>query len=168
MHRPEIEPVPELFDIHVMAFADESATAVDALARIFGIERRDAQRLIADAPVVVKRAATPQVADALLDALGEIGAQVVLLPSSRAAPTPQLPVSGPVEVSQTQRAEQPVEESERDFFAIDPKPSDPAPPPNRAAQEAAGWGGLDLAASSPRLAAPRVELGLDEDAHADV
>ena len=96
MDRDQLAYVPELFDIHVMAFADDSDAAVSALQEIFRIERDDAQRLIADAPVVVKRAAAPDVAEVLLDALTMIGAQVVLLPSRERERTPARRTPDPV------------------------------------------------------------------------
>lgn len=79
------DKLPELFDLHVMMFADTSGTAIAALQRAFSIDRRAAERLIRDVPVVVKRAATPEVAAALLDTLQGLGAQVVLLPSAAVA-----------------------------------------------------------------------------------
>jgi hypothetical protein len=79
------EKLPELFDIHVMFFADTSNEAITALQRAFSLERSVAEKLIADAPVMVKRAASPEVADSLLDVLNNLGAQVVLLPSTAGA-----------------------------------------------------------------------------------
>jgi hypothetical protein len=79
------EKLPELFDIHVMFFADTSNEAITALQRAFSLERSVAEKLIAAAPVMVKRAASPEVADSLLDVLNNLGAQVVLLPSASAA-----------------------------------------------------------------------------------
>jgi hypothetical protein len=79
------EKLPELFDIHVMFFADTSNEAITALQRAFSLERSVAEKLIADAPVMVKRAVSPEVADSLLDVLNNLGAQVVLLPSTAAA-----------------------------------------------------------------------------------
>jgi hypothetical protein len=76
------EKLPELFDIHVMFFADTSNEAITALQRAFALERSVAEKLIADVPVMVKRAASPEVADSLLDVLNNLGAQVVLLPST--------------------------------------------------------------------------------------
>ena len=65
-----------------MMFADRSSVAVSALQRAFALERDAAEKLLADAPIVVKRAATPEVAAALIDVLNQLGAQVVLLPSA--------------------------------------------------------------------------------------
>lgn len=163
MHRPEIEPVPELFDIHVMAFADESSTTVDALARVFAIGRDEAQRLIADAPVVVKRAASPAIADALLDVLGGLGAQVVLLPSQTVkAQAPKPPISAQVEAPEPSEGDA---DDERDFFASGPMPSDPAPAP--LAGTPAAWGGLDLEAPlRGQASAPRALLDDELVTHA--
>jgi hypothetical protein len=76
------EKLPELFDIHVMFFADTSNEAITALQHAFSLERSVAEKLVADVPVMVKRAASPEVADSLLDVLNNLGAQVVLLPST--------------------------------------------------------------------------------------
>jgi hypothetical protein len=125
LDRDQLAYVPELFDIHVMAFADESDAAVGALQEIFRIERSEAERLIADAPVVVKRAATPDVAEVLLDALTELGAQVVLMPAREREPArAAAPVAAPAQ----------------------------APAAATAATQPAGarWGGLDFAAEQPR------------------
>ena len=115
---------PELFDIHVMMFADRSSTAVVALQRAFALERAAAERLLGEAPVVVKRAATPEVAAALLDALGHLGAQVVLLPSALGA---------------------------SDVAAESPAPlASGAAAQNAASDENAAWGGLDLGSEPVR------------------
>jgi hypothetical protein len=141
---------PELFDIHVMLFAGDAEQTVAALAERFSIDRDAAERLIEDVPVVVKRAADPDVAAEMLDVLGSLGAQVVLLPAASAVP------------------------AETDLLEL----KVPSLPPPRApsklaqAQPAAGWGGLER--SAPRRAetadliarAPLAELDLgggDED-----
>ena len=160
LDRDQVAYVPELFDIHVMAFADDSETTVQALQDIFHIERGDAQRLIFDAPVVVKRAAPPDLAEVLLDALSQLGAQVVIMPSrerergrARAAAPAAQPFAAP--------------------------PPAPVPEPAPAAVSAAKWGGLDLqAGQSPvRRAAPEQAwnrlssippvLGGDDDSEPD-
>jgi hypothetical protein len=76
------EKQPELFDLHVMMFADRSTATVVALQQAFAIDREVAERLLAEAPIMVKRGADPEVAAVLLDALQSLGAQVVLLPSA--------------------------------------------------------------------------------------
>jgi len=76
------QKLPELFDIHVMLFADTSAATVAALQRAFSLEASAARKLVMQAPIIVKRGATPEVAAAIFDVLAPLGAQVVLLPSS--------------------------------------------------------------------------------------
>jgi hypothetical protein len=68
-----------------MMFADSSSATVAGLQQVFAIDRAMAEMLLREVPVVVKRAATPNVAAALIDALQKLGAQVVLLPSSGAS-----------------------------------------------------------------------------------
>ncbi len=65
-----------------MMFTDRSSATASALQQAFAIEHEVALRLLSQAPVVVKRAASPDVAAVLLDALQSLGAQVVLLPSA--------------------------------------------------------------------------------------
>ncbi|HMI89889.1 MAG TPA: hypothetical protein VK509_00935 [Polyangiales bacterium] len=136
MDRDQLAYVPELFDIHVMAFADDSETAVRALQDIFRIEREDARRLIADAPVVVKRSAAPDVAEALLDALSALGAQVVLMPARQREPAR---VAAPAPA------------------AAPPAPVPTAATPAPALSTGAGWGGLDLASEQIRARRPAPE-----------
>lgn len=78
---------PELFDIHVMIFCGDHESTVDGLSRFFAIDRAAAARLVEETPVVVKRAAEPDVAAEMLDVLGNLGAQVVLLPAASAVPS---------------------------------------------------------------------------------
>ena len=78
---------PELFDIHVMIFAGDPESTIAGLARYFLIDRAAAERLVEDVPVVVKRAAEPDVAAEMVDVLGALGAQVVLLPAASAVPS---------------------------------------------------------------------------------
>lgn len=78
---------PELFDIHVMLFAGDPETTVAGLERFFSIDREAAERLVTDVPVVVKRAAEPDIAAEMVDVLNELGAQVVLLPAACAVPS---------------------------------------------------------------------------------
>ena len=93
---------PELFDIHVMIFCGDPESTVEGLARFFAIDREAAVRLVEDVPIIVKRAAEPDVAAEMVDVLGGLGAQVVLLPAASAVPpetdllelkTPSIPPS---------------------------------------------------------------------------
>ena len=77
---------PELFDIHVMIFCGDPEATVEGLARFFAIDREAAVRLVEDVPIIVKRAAEPDVAAEMVDVLGGLGAQVVLLPAASAVP----------------------------------------------------------------------------------
>jgi hypothetical protein len=94
----EQAPLPELFDVHVMSFAGEADATANALRRLFAIDETLARKLVDDTPVLVKRAASAELASALCDALGKVGAQVVLLPSaaseaaSEGRPSRELPI----------------------------------------------------------------------------
>lgn len=90
----ELAREQQRFDIHVMAFSDRSLRVSQALQQAFAIDAETALELLSATPVVVKRAATPEVADALLDVLGRLGAQVVILPSPM-PPHGELAVSDP-------------------------------------------------------------------------
>jgi hypothetical protein len=89
MSAEELAHQQERFDIHVMAFGDRSPVAAEALQRAFALDEHTATRLLSETPVVVKRAATPEVASELLDVLIGLGAQVVLLPSAAHAAEPE-------------------------------------------------------------------------------
>jgi len=125
----ELGPPPELFDIHVMIFAGDPQSTIEGLERFFAIDREAAERLVEDVPVIVKRAAEPDVAAEMVDVLGNLGAQVVLLPAASLAP------------------------SETDLLELK-EPSIP-PPPSTAppAQPAATWGALESADPPPSRAA---------------
>jgi len=88
MSAEELAHQQERFDIHVMAFGDRSPAAAEALQRAFALDEHTATRLLSETPVVVKRAAPPDVANELLDVLIRLGAQVVLLPSAARAAEP--------------------------------------------------------------------------------
>ncbi len=122
---------PELFDIHVMIFCGDPESTVDGLARFFAIDRAAAARLFEETPVVVKRAAEPDVAAEMLDVLGTLGAQVVLLPAASAVP------------------------SETDLLEL--KAPSVAPPAQQNMSPAATWGALEpIAAPEKKLdRAPR-------------
>lgn len=130
------QKLPELFDIHVMLFADTSAATVAALQRAFSIDASSARKLVMQAPIVVKRAATPEVAAALFDVLAPLGAQVVLLPSSG------VPI--------VKRVEPPADE--------------PAHEAEAAAPVAHGWGGLEieLELPTPTPAWDELEIGTSD------
>jgi hypothetical protein len=122
---------PELFDIHVMIFCGDPESTVAGLARFFAIDRAAAARLVEETPVVVKRAAEPDVAAEMLDVLGNLGAQVVLLPAASAVP------------------------SETDLLELK-APSVAPPAPHKATQ--AAWGALEPMAAPEKIAravAPR-------------
>lgn len=133
----ELARLTQRFDIHVMAFADQSEATVAALQSAFTVDRATAQRMLAETPVVVKRAATPEVAGALLDVLNALGAQVVLLPSDIELPDTEVERGGEADLTQ-----------------------EPEPPPSAAS---AGWGGLDLPSSPPATPAARGALLLSQE-----
>jgi hypothetical protein len=117
-----------------MMFADRSSAAVLELQRAFALDRAAAERLLDEAPLVVKRAATPEVAAALIDALGQMGAQVVLLPS--AASAAREPKAEPI--------------------------SHAAPATGaKSADDAPAWGGLDLAPTPKAPDRPHVDWGAE-------
>jgi hypothetical protein len=134
-----------------MMFADRSDIAVSGLQRAFSLEREAARRLIADAPIVVKRSATPEVAAALIDVLNQLGAQVVLLPSATPSPVAEPPQS---------------QARAQDDAGVTWGGLDLAPEPQRARIE------LDLAsepppARAPSPAPPPLEYALDSDPERD-
>ena len=134
----ELAYLEQRFDIHVMAFADQSEDTARALQRAFSVDCATAQRMLEGTPVVVKRGATPEVASALLDELGRVGAQVVLLPSDTKGSLPP----------QAARA-----------AAASPKAHTSAP--HTAASgpvKASAWGGLDSPSTPP--ASPAVGSAL--------
>jgi hypothetical protein len=123
---------PELFDIHVMVFCGDPESTVDGLARFFAIDRAAAARLVEETPVVVKRAAEPDVAAEMLDVLGTLGAQVVLLPAASAVP------------------------SETDLLELkEPSVAPPAPAAPRNQSPGATWGALEPMAAPEKKRAPR-------------
>ena len=169
----ELGPPPELFDIHVMIFAGDPQSTVDGLARFFAIDRDAAERLVEDVPVIVKRAAEPDVAAEMVDVLGKLGAQVVLLPAASLAPSetdllelkepsfPPPPISAP-----------PARPAAATWGALEPlHAAEPAPSrataPRRAATvdliAAAPMAELELEARAPARSAPPTRRGVLDD-----
>jgi hypothetical protein len=126
---------PELFDIHVMIFAGDPQSTVEGLARFFSIDREAAERLVEDVPIIVKRSAEPDVAAEMVDVLGGLGAQVVLLPAASAI------------------------SAETDLLELKVPSVMPGPPARGASAE---WGALETA-PRPRRAEPRAEPSLHAD-----
>jgi len=145
---------PELFDIHVMIFAGDPRSTAEGLARFFSIDREAAERLVEEVPVIVKRCAEPDVAAEMVDVLGGLGAQVVLLPAAAAisAETDLLELKVPtVPPAPPERARS------AEWGALEPVERARAPEPARRADT------VDLIA-----AAPMAELDLTPPAQATV
>lgn len=103
----------DVFDVRVLAFAGASATTLQALQDLFGLDRAGAQRLLDSVPLVVRRAAPANEAQSFVDALRGIGAQVALeRPANLNSPERPVP-AGPAR----KPAPLPL-----------PKPARPAPP----------------------------------------
>ena len=135
-------PVPELFDIHVMYFVGDPRHIAGELSRAFNIDQQAALRIATDVPVTVKRNVGPDLAVQFLEVLGQLGAQVVLLPCARpGAPAPQPLPPRPRPISPLARRRPPAEQEEppssvaRGLFSakgglpLKPKPTAATPPP---------------------------------------
>lgn len=120
-------------DIFIVGLDISSQQVAQGIARVFGLDTRTAQRFVQNLPRVVRRAASPAIAERYVNALRSVGARVECRPSLPPPPNPEPELPAPTnasmaDVAKTMEIERATQDAvERFRFAEGISPSmDPA------------------------------------------
>lgn len=123
----------EEIDIFIVGLDISSPQVAQGIARVFGLDTRTAQRFVQNLPRVVRRAASPAIAERYVNALRSVGARVECRPSLPPPPNPEPELPAPsnasmADVAKTMEIERATQDAvERFRFAEGISPSmDPA------------------------------------------
>lgn len=89
----------EDIDIFIVGLDVPSPRVAQGIARVFGLDTRTAQRFVQNLPRVVRRAASPAIAERYVNALRSVGARVECRPSLPPPPNPEPELPAPSNAS---------------------------------------------------------------------